>query len=1064
MPTSTSAVFVAVVFLTSGIFGSSLHFDGQAHLSFDAQPQRANHVVSLSYRPADSHLASNGVLFLSRHGNVKDFLSIELVQGGLFVQTELGSGTARVYWPRADAKQWHQVTVSQLNQGDGAVFLKVKLDQHQQIVEIKPGSIHLDVNSGTFVGGFPSLPFSETVVANGFVGCLANVTVDDVELTLGNATSGSTTVAESCSVSLLTDAIVTNTHSCSSTHCTCRSAFTGVACDEDAVAVELFDGVNASMSFEYPFNYNTLQDRLVVGVRPTAESGIIFSVVGDQNSDSDVLRLDLVRQRLRVTVDLGNGREQTYSMVKLELGRWYDVDYRREGTHHQLWVDGVLDKSWTSTPGFFQLNLKVHDAIHVGADSPFYSLSSPRFVGLLQGLAYQGLDLLAAMASGTAYTSFGNASVVASDDARLVRRVFTTTTASTSTVTTTPEVTTTTTEQITTTSTTTTTTPTTTTTTTTTSTTVSTTTTTTTSTMPTTTTESTTQQATTTTQAVTTSDSSTSTGQELTSSSTPSATTTQEVSTTAVDSGSTTAQATTSTSGVETTTVHVTSTEGQTTTASQGSTTASTASTTASTSTAISSSSTTVAVTTLSSSTEPESQTTMASTTSSVLTTIPGSGDESGDDASGSGDPTTTPVPPTPTIKQGGGSTTASTTTAAEGSGSGSGEEDLTLEPSTTQEVTSNEVDTTEESVTTEGAVTTDDAEESGSGEATVEVFTTEAAVTTDETVTEEDTGSGEVTMEQPTTEAVMTTDESGSGSGEMTMGSTVESPTTEGVVTTDEGSGDVTEEPDSSGEEPDNSGEEPTSAVDTTASTTMEDVSIPGENTTQSSTVVMTSSSVSASDSAPPSTTSLYVDPSFSFSLEADFIQTFEVVTEEELSNSIHAGFENQGVDTSGTRFEFAPGSITVEVFGPAAATDGMQEALEAGPVDVVVNGQVLKAIEATTTTMAATTVDVRTTVSGPEVKAREETSSSSSSGGGAAAIGAAVGVVIAIAAVIGYVVYRRRQEERGSYEVDEANHANEIIDDELAEAIAYGDHESHSGRSSEAKFESETFRQLYG
>ena len=119
-----------------------------------------------------------------------------------------------------------------------------------------------------------------------------------------------------------------------------------------------------------------------------------------------MLRLDLVRQRLRVTVDLGNGREQTYSVAKLELARWYDIEYKRDGSRHQLWVDGVLDKTWTSAAGFVQLNLKVHDAIHVGGDSPFYSLSSPRFVGLLQGLTYQGLDLLAAMAARTAYTSF----------------------------------------------------------------------------------------------------------------------------------------------------------------------------------------------------------------------------------------------------------------------------------------------------------------------------------------------------------------------------------------------------------------------------------------------------------------------------------------------------------------------------------------------------------------------------------------------------------------------------------------------------------------------------------
>lgn len=77
--------------------------------------------------------------------------------------------------------------------------------------------------------------------------------------------------------------------------------------------------------------------------------------------------------------------------------------------------------------------------------------------------------------------------------------------------------------------------------------------------------------------------------------------------------------------------------------------------------------------------------------------------------------------------------------------------------------------------------------------------------------------------------------------------------------------------------------------------------------------------------------------------------------------------------------------------------------------------------------------TLPTITTSVAPTQGVQDPTKDSGDSTNTAAIVGAAVGCVCVVLIIVGAVVYRKRQSESGTYEVDEAAHSNEIIDDDM-------------------------------
>lgn len=142
-------------------------------------------------------------------------------------------------------------------------------------------------------------------------------------------------------------------------------------------------------------------------------------------------------------------------------------------------------------------------------------------------------------------------------------------------------------------------------------------------------------------------------------------------------------------------------------------------------------------------------------------------------------------------------------------------------------------------------------------------------------------------------------------------------------------------------------------------------------------------------------------------FVLNADFDATLNSVGVDGLRNAVRAGLSNANVPNSNMlSIEFERGSIIVVLSGPASATSGVNSAVSSGGLFVVVNNQTLMAQ--------------------PSSDPQDNASSNSLSGGAVAGIIVAVLLVLALVLV---VVLQKRVSERGTYEVDEAANANDII-----------------------------------
>lgn len=112
---------------------------------------------------------------------------------------------------------------------------------------------------------------------------------------------------------------------------------------------------------------------------------------------------------------------------------------------------------------------------------------------------------------------------------------------------------------------------------------------------------------------------------------------------------------------------------------------------------------------------------------------------------------------------------------------------------------------------------------------------------------------------------------------------------------------------------------------------------------------------------------------------------------------------------NTDDLTVDVRPGSILVTVFGPTASLDSINTAVASGNFTVEVNGQTLQA-----STFVASPAD-----SGDDDDLSD-----------GAIVGIFFGVLAGVVLLVGVVVWRyKATRERGSYEVDEAAHADTIV-----------------------------------
>ncbi|KAH7972959.1 hypothetical protein HPB52_019468 [Rhipicephalus sanguineus] len=351
-------------------------------------------------------------LLLYNAGKGQDFVAVELVDGHLHYQFNLGDGPRKVRSNTArplNDNRWHAVTLG-----------RSSLRQHSLVVDDRvatvssPGAnVHLDLEGllylgGVRRGGYSALP--KTLASRtGFLGCLASLDLNGEALhPLDDALLPSPLVSRGCHATWAPcgDTACSNGGVCTpgwneQQSCDCdATSFSGPTCSDESIAYKF--GPRPGLVRFTPSGgprAASRADLLALAFLSTADDAVLVHVSGP---DQHFLLLHIEGGKLLVTYSAGNAGDLTASDPGLRVndGRYHVARVRRDGANVTLTVDdrmaharsikgrapGVLSRYWSVEAGGFRSSHQ-----QGGADSD--AVQRP-FEGVMAGLVFDGVRLL----------------------------------------------------------------------------------------------------------------------------------------------------------------------------------------------------------------------------------------------------------------------------------------------------------------------------------------------------------------------------------------------------------------------------------------------------------------------------------------------------------------------------------------------------------------------------------------------------------------------------------------------------------------------------------------------
>ncbi|XP_065280830.2 neurexin 1 isoform X2 [Dermacentor albipictus] len=351
-------------------------------------------------------------LLLYNAGKGQDFVAVELVDGHLHYQFNLGDGPRKVRSNTArplNDNRWHAVTLG-----------RSSLRQHSLVVDDRvatvssPGAnVHLDLEGllylgGVRRGGYSALP--KTLASRtGFLGCLASLDLNGEALhPLDDALLPSPLVSRGCHATWAPcgDTACSNGGVCTpgwneQQSCDCdATSFSGPTCSDESIAYKF--GPRPGLVRFTPSGgprAASRADLLALAFLSTADDAVLVHVSGP---DQHFLLLHIEGGKLLVTYSAGNAGDLTASDPGLRVndGRYHVARVRRDGANVTLTVDdrtaharsikgrapGVLSRYWSVETGGFRSSHQ-----QGGADSD--TVQRP-FEGVMAGLVFDGVRLL----------------------------------------------------------------------------------------------------------------------------------------------------------------------------------------------------------------------------------------------------------------------------------------------------------------------------------------------------------------------------------------------------------------------------------------------------------------------------------------------------------------------------------------------------------------------------------------------------------------------------------------------------------------------------------------------
>ncbi|XP_047430462.1 neurexin 3b isoform X11 [Mugil cephalus] len=376
-------------------------------ISFDFKTSEPNGLILFTHgKPQDRRDAKG------QKNNKVDFFAVELLDGGLYLLLDMGSGTIKVKATQAKVNDgvWHHVDI----QRDGRSGI-ISVNSRRTPFTASGENEILDLEGDLYLGGLPDsrvglvLPTELwTAMLNyGYVGCVRDLFIDGRSKDIRQIAQSQNMTGIKSSCSKVTG------KQCDSSPCknngACKEGWNRFICDctgtgfwdstcERESSILSYDG-SMYMKVVIPNVMHTEAEDVSLRFMSQRAFGLLMAATSRDSADT--LRLELDSGRVKLTVNLdcvrincntSKGPEVLYAGQKLNDNEWHSVRVVRRGKNFKLTVDDDMAEGQMAGD---HTRLEFNN-VETGilTEKRFVSSAPSSFIGHLQSLKFNGMQYI----------------------------------------------------------------------------------------------------------------------------------------------------------------------------------------------------------------------------------------------------------------------------------------------------------------------------------------------------------------------------------------------------------------------------------------------------------------------------------------------------------------------------------------------------------------------------------------------------------------------------------------------------------------------------------------------
>ncbi|XP_027140275.1 neurexin 3b isoform X7 [Larimichthys crocea] len=376
-------------------------------ISFDFRTSEPNGLILFTHGKAQDRRDSKG-----QKNNKVDFFAVELLDGGLYLLLDMGSGTIKVKATLAKVNDgaWHHVDI----QRDGRSGI-ISVNSRRTPFTASGENEILDLEGDLYLGGLPDnrvglvLPTELwTAMLNyGYVGCVRDLFIDGRSKDIRQIAQSQNMTGIKSSCSKVTG------KQCDSNPCknngACKEGWNRFVCDctgtgfwdstcEREASILSYDG-SMYMKVVIPTVMHTEAEDVSLRFMSQRAFGLLMAATSRESADT--LRLELDSGRVKLTVNLdcvrincntSKGPEVLYAGQKLNDNEWHSVRVVRRGKNFKLTVDDDMAEGQMAGD---HTRLEFNN-VETGilTERRFVSSAPSSFIGHLQSLKFNGMQYI----------------------------------------------------------------------------------------------------------------------------------------------------------------------------------------------------------------------------------------------------------------------------------------------------------------------------------------------------------------------------------------------------------------------------------------------------------------------------------------------------------------------------------------------------------------------------------------------------------------------------------------------------------------------------------------------